>query len=65
MTNRFNDSKPSHKVSQIDQSTEEELVRIGFDVPISLRNEFKSKVAMQGKKVRDVLESYMREYVKS
>ena len=45
-------------------SNDEPLVRIGFDVPASLRNDFKSKVAKQGKNVRDVLEAYMREYIK-
>lgn len=62
MPKRMNDSDDMRPTPK---SNEEPLVRIGFDVPASLRNEFKSKVAKQGKNVRDVLEAYMREYVKN
>ncbi len=57
--------RPASSKTSTNNTQEEPLVRIGFDVPMSLRNEFKSKVAKQGKKVRDVLEAYMQEYVKS
>lgn len=47
-----------------EHDSEEKLTRVGFDVPVTLKNEFKAKVARQGKKVRDVLEAFMREYIK-
>lgn len=42
---------------------EENLVRINFEVSAVLRNEFKSKTAKEGKKVKDVLVCFMKEYV--
>lgn len=41
----------------------EKMVRINFEVPKELRNAFKSKVAQQGKKVKDVLAEFMADYV--
>lgn len=49
------------------QSTEPEegnLVRMNFEVSEELRNAFKAKVAHQGKKVKDVLAAFMKEYIK-
>ncbi len=45
------------------KAREEDLVRINFEVSGSLRNEFKSKTAKEGKKVKDVLVDFMQEYV--
>jgi hypothetical protein len=42
----------------------EENDRIAFDLPVSLKNAFKATVALQGKKVKDVLTVFVEEYVK-
>jgi len=47
------------------QESEGSLVRMNFETPEDLRNAFKSKVAKQGKKVKDVLSAFMREYIKN
>lgn len=44
--------------------TQGKQVHVNFLVSEELRNEFKSKVAMKGKTVRDVLEALMKEYIK-
>lgn len=44
--------------------TQDKQVHVNFLVSESLRNEFKSKVATKGKTVRDVLEAFMKEYIK-
>lgn len=46
------------------QQNEGNLVRMNFETSEELRNAFKSKVAKQGKKVKDVLSAFMREYIK-
>lgn len=43
---------------------EKRLVRMNFETPEDLRNDFKAKVAKQGKKVKDVLTAFLMEYVK-
>ncbi len=53
------DKKPSSV-----QSKKERLVHMSFVVPESLRNKFKGKVSTQGKKMQEVLEELMQEYVK-
>lgn len=37
---------------------------MNFETTISLRNAFKAKVAMHGKTVKQVLEDFMKEYIK-
>lgn len=39
-------------------------VHVNFLVSEELRNTFKSKAAMKGKRVKDVLEEFMKEYIK-
>ncbi|MFT3741123.1 MAG: plasmid partition protein ParG [Gammaproteobacteria bacterium] len=53
--------KADHMISG--ETSNEELVRINFEVSIELRNAFKAKVASQGKKVKDVLVSLMTNYL--
>lgn len=43
---------------------EDILVRMNFEVSEKLRNQFKGKVVTQGKKVKDVLAEFMRDYIK-
>jgi chorismate mutase len=45
------------------QHTEGNLVRMNFEIEEDLRNEFKAKVAKQGKRVKDVFSAFMREYI--
>jgi hypothetical protein len=40
------------------------LVRMNFEVSGKLRNAFKGKVGAEGKKVKDVLAEFMKEYIK-
>ena len=40
------------------------LVRMSFDVPIDLRNNFKAKLAKEGKSAREVILEFMKEYIK-
>lgn len=47
-----------------ESSSKDTVVRMNFEVSESLRNSFKSITAQQGKKVKEVLVSLMREYVK-
>ena len=42
----------------------ERLVHMSFVVPESLRNKFKGKVSTEGKKMQEVLEELMKEYIK-
>ncbi len=44
---------------------EGDLVRMNFEVSEKLRNAFKSKVASQGRKVKDVFAIFMKEYIES
>lgn len=44
---------------------EETLTRMNFEIPITLRNAFKAKVAMQGKKVKEVFADFMKQYIKN
>lgn len=44
---------------------DENFVRMNFEVSEILRNAFKAKVASQGKRVKDVLATFMTEYVKN
>lgn len=46
------------------ESKKERLVHMSFVVPESLRNKFKGKVSTQGKKMQEVLEELMKEYIK-
>lgn len=50
------------EVSQ--RGVEDDLVRINFEVPKSLRNQFKSKTAKSGKTVKDVLICFMEDYIR-
>ena len=43
---------------------EEKQVRMNFEVDETLRNAFKSTVARQGKKVKEVLAHFMEQYFK-
>jgi hypothetical protein len=49
--------------SKNDESNEN-LVRINFEISEELRNAFKSKAAKHGKKIKDVMKSLMIEYVR-
>ncbi|WP_339050265.1 hypothetical protein [Rickettsiella endosymbiont of Xylota segnis] len=40
------------------------LVRMSFDVPIDLRNNFKAKLAKEGKSAREAILEFMKEYIK-
>lgn len=40
------------------------LVRMSFDVPIDLRNNFKAKLAKEGKSAREAILQFMKEYIK-
>jgi hypothetical protein len=51
------------KKSSLNQ-TKEKLVHMSFVVPESLRNKFKGKVSTEGKKMQEVLEDLMKEYIK-
>jgi hypothetical protein len=51
------------KSSQVKQKTGK-LVHMSFVVSEDLRNTFKGKVSTQGKKMQEVLEELMREYIK-
>lgn len=46
-----------------DSKTDEQMVRMNFEVDEELRNSFKAKVARQGKKVKQVLADFMAEYI--
>lgn len=43
----------------------ENMVRMNFEVPESLRNAFKAKTASQGRKVKHVLAAFMAGYIKT
>lgn len=43
---------------------QKKIVHMNFETTKELRNAFKSKVAMNGKSVRQVLEELMKEYIK-
>ena len=51
------------KSSQVKQKTGK-LVHMSFVVSEDLRNIFKGKVSTQGKKMQEVLEELMKEYIK-
>lgn len=40
------------------------LVRMSFDVSEDLRNNFKAKLAKQGKTAREAIVEFMKEYIK-
>lgn len=42
----------------------EKLVRLNFDLPLSMRIAFKSKVASENKNVKDVLTELISDYLK-
>ncbi len=46
------------------QPVKEKKIRINFEVTEDLRNAFKAKTASQGKNVKDVLITFMQEYIK-
>jgi hypothetical protein len=52
------------KKSFSEQTKKEKLVHMSFVVRESLRNKFKGKVSTQGKKMQEVLEELMKEYIK-
>jgi hypothetical protein len=39
------------------------IVRMNFEVSEKLRNAFKSKIASEGKKVKDVFATFMKQYI--
>ncbi|WP_172593951.1 hypothetical protein [Candidatus Rickettsiella viridis] len=43
---------------------QKKIVHMNFETTKELRNAFKSKVAISGKSVRQVLEELMKEYIK-
>lgn len=47
------------------KDNEGNIVRMNFEVSEKLRNSFKSKIASQGRKVKDVFSAFMTEYVKN
>ncbi len=46
------------------QQNKGKLVHMSFVVSEDLRNTFKAKVSAKGKKMQEVLESLMKEYIK-
>lgn len=50
-------------VSKVEQ--EGKIVRLNFEISESLKNEFKSKAAKQGKKIKNVLIELVENYIKN
>lgn len=55
--------KTAHHHKLTKDSGKESFARMNFEVPVALRNAFKAKVASQGKKVKDVFEQFMEDYI--
>ncbi len=56
--------KKENILAKDNDTSDDPIVRITFEVPASLRNAFKAKVAIQGGKLKDALVNFMKEYVK-
>lgn len=64
LTKRLRTMNKKKPTSSQPSPQQESLVRVNFEVSENLRNAFKSKTAHQGKKVKDVLAEFMKDYVK-
>ena len=50
--------------SILSKEEKNKLVRMSFDVTENLRNNFKAKLAKQGKIAREAIVEFMKEYIK-
>lgn len=58
-TTQFMTRKPTRTLED-----QRKIVHMNFETTKELRNAFKSKVAINGKSAREVLEELMKEYIK-